>query len=119
MELSNEGVVNLMLAVTERAYSDYVQCGIFLKRCEWVLKDGVIHVDSKNGRKIVSGWEQRKVDKIANMYATALMFLEETNWGEYLIRKGEEEIASGYHRKTRRYEYGQTKKRKELVDDII
>ena len=119
MELSNEGVANLMIAVTERAYSDYVQCGIFLKQCEWEINDGVIHVNSINERKVASGWEQRKVDKIANMYATALMFFEGTSWGEYLIRKGDEEIASGYHRNTRRYEYGQTKKKKGEMNDII
>lgn len=110
MELVNEGVANLMIAVTERAYADYVQYGIFLKKCEYETIDGVIHVHSINGREIKTMRERRKVDKLANLYSTAKKFFDGTSWGDYLIRKGNEEIAIGYHKKTRRYEHRERSK---------
>ena len=108
MELTNEGVVNLMTAVTQRAYADYVLFGTHLKNCEYEVVNGVIHVTHRNGRKIVDGWEQRRMDKMANLYNTARMFFEGTKWGEYLIRKGDEEIANGTQITKRRYEHGET-----------
>ena len=118
MELNNEGVVNLMIALTERAYADYVLAGIRLKDCEYEIKDGVIHVMFIHGRPIKDKWEQNRVDRAAQTYNTARMFFEGTKWGEYFMRKGNEEIATnGRTRKTRHYEANQTKKRKELVND--
>lgn len=119
MELNNEGVVNLMIALTERAYADYVIAGIRLKDCEYEIQDGVIHVLSIHGRPVKDKWEQNRVDRAAQLYNTARMFFEDTKWGEYLMRKGNEEIEkNGRTRKTRHYEVNQTKKRKELVNDI-
>ena len=119
MVLNNEGVVNLMIALTERAYADYVLAGIRLKDCEYEIKNGVIHVLFIHGRPVKDKWEQNRVDRAAQVYNTARMFFENTKWGEYLMRKGNEEIATnGRSRKTRHYESGQTKKRKELVNDI-
>lgn len=118
MELNNEGVVNLMIALTERAYADYVLAGIRLKDCEYEIQDGVIHVLSIHGRPVKDKWEQNRVDRAAQLYNTARMFFEGTKWGEYLMRKGNEEIAMNERsRKTRHYETGQTKKRKELGND--
>ena len=119
MVLNNEGVVNLMIALTERAYADYVLAGIRLKDCEYEIKNGVIHVLFIHGRPVKDKWEQNRVDRAAQVYNTARMFFENTKWGEYLMRKGNEEIATnGRTRKTRHYEVNQTKKRKELVNDI-
>ena len=92
MELNNEGVVNLMIALTERAYADYVIAGIRLKDCEYEIQDGVIHVMFIHGRPIKDKWEQNRVDRTAQVYNTAKMFFEGTKWGEYFIRKGNEEI---------------------------
>lgn len=120
MELNNEGVVNLMIALTERAYADYVLARIRLKDCEYEIKDGVIHVLFIHGRPIKDKWERNRLDRTAQTYNTAKMFFENTKWGEYLLRKGNEEIAtSSRKRKTRHYETGQTKMRKELVNDNI
>ena len=118
MELNNEGVVNLMIALTERAYADYVLAGIRLKDCEYEIKNGIIHVLSIHGRPIKDRREQNRLDKAAQLYNTARMFFEGTKWGEYFIRKGNEEIrTNGRTRKTRHCETGQTKTRKELVND--
>lgn len=113
MELNNEGVVNLMIALTERAYADYVIAGIRLKDCEYEIQDGVIHVMSVHGRPIKDKWEQNRLDRTAQLYNTAKMFFEGTKWGEYFIRKGNEEIrTNGRSRKTRHYESGADKDKK-------
>lgn len=116
MELNNEGVVNLMIALTERAYADYVLAGIRLKDCEYEEVNGVIHVTKFGGHNVGDGRKRRAIDNKLRLYSTAKAFFEGTSWGEYLMRKGNEEIATnGRIRKTRHYETGQTKKRKELA----
>lgn len=68
--MTDEGANNLLIAITERAYKDYV---IGLK----VLQKKK-HPYSYNYK--------------SDHFRTAKMFLEGTKMGEYLIRKAEEEI---------------------------
>ena len=70
--MTDEGVYNLLIAITERAYKDYV---IGLK---------LMHT---NFRK-----KTHQVDKMMHHFETAKIFLEGTAMGEYLMKKAEEEI---------------------------
>lgn len=113
MKLNDKGVENLMIAITERAYADFVLGEILLKRCEYEESDGVIHVTKVDGHNVGDGRKRRAIDNKLRLYSTAKSFFEGTNWGEYLMRKGKEEVAGNkFQRKTRRYEYGQTKRTK-------
>lgn len=117
MELSDKGIENLMIAVTERAYADYVLGGLLLKRCEYEEVNGVIHVTKFGGHNVGDGRRRRAIDNKLRLYSTAKSFFEGTSWGEYLMRKGNEEIAgNNFPRKTRRYEYGQTKRKKGEIE---
>ena len=70
--MTDEGAYNLLIAITERAYKDYV---IGLK---------LMHT---NFRK-----RTHKVELMMGYFETAKIFLEGTEMGEYLMQKAEEEI---------------------------
>ena len=70
--MTDEGAYNLLIAITERAYKDYV-IGLKLMRT--------------NFRK-----KTHQVEKMMHEYDTAKIFLEGTSMGDYLIKRAEEEI---------------------------
>ena len=70
--MTDEGAYNLIIAISERAYKDYV---IGLK---------LMHT---NFRK-----RTHKVELMMGYFETAKIFLEGTEMGEYLMQKAEEEI---------------------------
>ena len=70
--MTDEGAYNLLIAITERAYKDYV---IGLK----LMKTGF--------RK-----RTHNVARMMHEYRTAKAFLEGTTMGEYLMKRAEEEI---------------------------
>lgn len=70
--MTDEGAYNLLIAITERAYKDYV-IGLKLMRT--------------NFRK-----KTHHVDLMMGYYETARIFLEDTQMGDYLIKRAEEAI---------------------------
>ena len=70
--MTDEGAYNLLIAITERAYKDYV-IGLKLMK---------------------TGFRKRTHNVIQMMgdYETAKAFLEGTKMGEYLMKRAEEEI---------------------------
>ena len=70
--MTDEGVYNLMIAITERAYKDYL-LGLRLMKTGFRRKT-------------------HKVEQIMGAYETAKIFLEGTSMGEYLMDKAEKEI---------------------------
>ena len=72
VNMTDEGAYNLMIAITERAYKDYL-IGLKLMRT--------------NFRK-----KTHQVEKMMHYYETAKIFLEDTPMGEYLMQRAEEEI---------------------------
>ena len=106
MELDNSGVVNLMLAMCERAYEDYALGGILLKRCEWGIEKGVIHVFAIDGKELDDRKKRYEINKKLHYYSTARDFFEGTKWGDYLLELGDEEIATGKRNHKRRIEDG-------------
>ena len=70
--MTDEGVYNLLIAITERAYKDYV-IGLKLMRT--------------NFRK-----KTHHVELMMGYYETARIFLENTQMGDFLIGKAEMEV---------------------------
>ena len=70
--MTDEGAYNLLIAITERAYKDYV-IGLKLMRT--------------NFRK-----KSHQVDRMMREYETAKQFLEGTEMGDYLIKRAEQSI---------------------------
>lgn len=70
--MTDEGAYNLMIAITERAYKDYV-IGLKLMRT--------------NFRK-----KTHHVELMMGYFETAKIFLEGTSMGDYLIMRAEKEI---------------------------
>ena len=70
--MTDEGAYNLLIAITERAYKDYV-IGLKLMRT--------------NFRK-----KSHQVDRMMREYDTAKLYLEGTEMGDYLIKRAEEAI---------------------------
>ena len=70
--MTDEGAYNLLIAITERAYKDYV-IGLKLMRT--------------NFRK-----KSHQVDRMMHEYDTAKLYLEDTEMGEYLMKRAEQSI---------------------------
>ncbi len=70
--MTDEGAYNLMIAITERAYKDYV-IGLKLMRT--------------NFRK-----KTHHVELMMGYFETAKIFLEGTSMGDYLIMRAEKDI---------------------------
>lgn len=70
--MTDEGAYNLLIAITERAYKDYV-IGLKLMRT--------------NFRK-----KTHHVELMMGYYETARIFLENTSMGDFLIGKAEMEV---------------------------
>lgn len=71
--MTDEGAYNLLIAITERAYKDYVIGLKLMKR---------------------AGFRKRshKVPAMMQEFKTAKAFLEGTKMGDYLMKRAEEEI---------------------------
>ena len=82
-----------MRALTNAAYNDYVNGGLLLKHSEYTTNSGVITLIKVNDRKPTS-----KEKNLIKYYAWSVMYFEGTNWGEYLMRKGNEAIREGRRR---------------------
>ena len=70
--MTDEGAYNLLIAITERAYKDYVS-GMKLMRT--------------NFRK-----KSHQGDRMMHEYDTAKLYLEGTEMGDYLIKRAEQSI---------------------------
>lgn len=70
--MTDEGAYNLLIAITERAYKDYV-IGLKLMRTDFRKKT-------------------HHVELMMDYYETARIFLEDTQMGDYLIGKAEMEV---------------------------
>ena len=92
-KLYDEGVANLLTAFIISAYDDYVNGGLLLKRSEYETKNGVIKLHSVNGRKPTA-----KEDNLIKYYTWSVKYFEDTKYGLWLMRKGNEQIAEGKHR---------------------
>ena len=91
--LTDYGTVRLLVALTNAAYNDYVNGGLLLKHSEYEVNSGVIKLLKVNNRKPTS-----KEKNLVKYYAWSLMYFEDTNWGKYLMRKGDEAIRAGERR---------------------
>lgn len=72
--MTDEGAYNLLIAITERAYKDYV-IGLKLMRTDFRKKS-------------------HHVEQMMKHYETARIFLEGTKMGDYLLQKAEKEVKS-------------------------
>ena len=70
--MTDEGAINLLIAITERAYKDYI-IGLKLRRT--------------NFRK-----RTHNVTRMMHEFETAKLFLEDTKVGDYLIGQAEKTI---------------------------
>jgi len=70
--MTDEGANNLLIAITERAYKDYI-IGLKLHRT--------------NFRK-----RSHNLDRMLGEFETARKFLQGTKLGDYLIEKAEKEV---------------------------
>ena len=70
--MTDEGAYNLLIAITERAYKDYV-IGLKLMRTSFRKKT-------------------HQVERMMHEFETAREFLEGTSVGEYLMKRAEEAI---------------------------
>lgn len=70
--MTDEGAYNLLIAITERAYKDYV-IGLKLMRTDFRKKS-------------------HQVDRMMREYDTAKLYLEDTEMGEYLMKRAEMEV---------------------------
>ena len=70
--MTDEGAYNLLIAITERAYKDYV-IGLKLMRT--------------NFRK-----KTHHLEQMMKHYETARIFLEDTQMGDYLLQQAEKEV---------------------------
>ena len=106
MKLENSAVKNLLCAMTSLAYDDYVNGGVLLSQSEYEIHDGVINLISINGKpyKSFGGRKRNYLNSMTNNYSTAKKFFEDTELGEYLLKKADEEIKLGKYRRTRRIE---------------
>lgn len=96
-------VTDLLNAMTALAYDDYVNGGILLKNSEYLEKNGNIILVSVKGRPIeaYTRHQQYAMHNKVYLYTTARIYFENTRLGNYLIRKGDQEIAEGHSRRTR------------------
>lgn len=109
----SEGVANLLIAFTVQAYDDYVNGGILLQKSEYEVNNGVVKLLSVNGRKPKAN-EENKI----KYYSWSLMYFSGTKYGEWLIRKGNEEIRAGHHRGINRSKILQERSVKEAIKDV-
>lgn len=84
--MTDEGTYNLLIAITERAYKDYV-IGLKLMRT--------------NFRK-----KTHHVELMMGYYETAKLFLEGTEMGDYLINKADMEVKDDTETKKLRHYSG-------------
>ena len=92
-----------MRAMTALAYDDYVNGGILLKNSQYEETNGNIKLISVKGRPLntFSRHQQYMFINKVYLYKTAKIYFEDTRLGNYLIRKGDKEIAEGKPRRTR------------------
>lgn len=112
-EFLSEGVANLLIAFTVQAYDDYVNGGILLNRSEFEIRDGVVKLLSVNNRK-----PRANEENIIKYYTWSLTYFKDTKYGEWLIRKGDEEIKAGHHRGINRSKILQDREVKEAVKEV-
>lgn len=70
--MTDEGAYNLLIAITERAYKDYV-IGLKLMRTDFRKKS-------------------HQVERMMHEYDTAKLYLEGTEMGDYLMKRAEQSI---------------------------
>lgn len=112
-EYFSEGVANLLIAFTVQAYDDYVNGGILLKKAEYEVRTGVIKLIRVNDRK-----PKPNEENLIMYYSWSLNYFNGTKYGEWLIRKGNEEIKAGHHRGINRSKILQDRKVKEAIHDV-
>ena len=110
-DMCDEGVANLLTAFTISAYDDYVNGGILLQRAEFETTNGVIKLLTVNGRK-----PKPREESLVKYYIWSKKYFDGAKYGEWLIRKGNEEIRAGHHRGLNRSKILQDRKVKDAMN---